>query len=94
MGGNATVWGGNGGDGGMASTGNAGAATSSGSWGSGNGDDGYVTGESLAYASASSNIAAFNQNIVMGANVLGNSVDTTMVGGAMNSTWIGDDDMS
>ncbi len=39
-------------------------------------------------------LAAFNQNIVMGANVLGNTVDMTVVGGNHTTTLIGDDDMS
>jgi hypothetical protein len=36
--------------------------------------------------------SAFNQTIVMGANVLGNTVDMTMVGGDMTSSYVGDDD--
>jgi hypothetical protein len=64
---------------------------SSGNWGSGNGDDGYVTGESLSSAASAIDTTAFNQSIVMGANVLGNTVDMSVVGGNMNSTFIGDD---
>lgn len=64
-----------------------------GSWGSGNGDDGYVTGNSTASADALVDTTAFNQSIVMGANILGNSVDMTVVGGDLNSTNVGDDDL-
>ena len=38
------------------------------------------------------NLTAFNQSIVMGANVLGNSVDMTVVGGSLSSSMVGDDD--
>ena len=72
------------GDGGYADTG---------SWGSGNGDDGYVNGYSNASADAAIDTTAFNQSIVMGANVLGNTVDMTVVGGNLNSTVVGDDDL-
>ena len=64
---------------------------SSGNWGSGNGDDGYVAGESMSSAASAIDTTAFNQSIVMGANVLGNTVDMSVVGGNMNSTYIGDD---
>jgi hypothetical protein len=60
-------------------------------WGSGNGDDGYVTGESFASAAAQIDTSAFNQTIVQGANVLGNTVDMTVVGGSFSSSYIGDD---
>jgi hypothetical protein len=64
-----------------------------GDWGSGNGDDGYVSGTAYSDAGASMDVTAFNQSIVMGANVLGNTVDTTVVGGGMTSTYsIGDDE--
>jgi hypothetical protein len=63
-----------------------------GMWGSNNGDDGFVTGESYASAAAVVDTSAFNQTIVMGANVLGNTVDMTMVGGNMSSSYVGDDD--
>jgi hypothetical protein len=87
---------------GGASTGGAGGSVSAiggaggnlGQWGSGNGDDGIVTGQSYADASAAIDTTAFNQSIVMGANILGNAVDTTIVGGSMSSTYIGDDDMT
>ena len=59
---------------------------------SSNGDDGYVTGESYASAAANSENTAFNQSIVQGANVLGNEIDMTVVGGSMTSTWVGEDD--
>lgn len=63
----------------------------SGDWGSGNGDDGFVSGESMSSAASAIDTTAFNQSIVMGANVLGNTVDMSVVGGNMNSTYIGDD---
>ncbi|WP_417249261.1 hypothetical protein [Celeribacter sp.] len=64
-----------------------------GDWGSGNGDDGYVGGSAYSDAGAEMDVTAFNQSIVMGANVLGNTVDTTVVGGGMTSTYsIGDDE--
>lgn len=66
-------------------------ASMAGAWGSDNGDDGYVTGEALSSASAAIDTTAFNQSIVMGANILGNTVDMSVVGGNMNSTYIGDD---
>ncbi|WP_417259798.1 hypothetical protein [Celeribacter sp.] len=72
-----------------------GAAASGGigDWGSGNGDDGYVGGSAYSDAGAAMDVTAFNQSIVMGANVLGNTVDTTVVGGGMSSTYsIGDDE--
>ena len=98
MGGDATGGAGTVGDalggwGGDASTGAGGAGGSGGAWGSNNGDDGFVTGESYASAAAAVNVTAFNQSIVMGANVLGNSVDMTVVGGGLTSTAIGDDDL-
>lgn len=62
-----------------------------GNWGSGNGDDGFVSGESLSSAASSIDTTAFNQSIVMGANVLGNTVDMSVVGGNMSSTYVGDD---
>ena len=71
--------------------GTGGAGGSAGTWGSSNGDDGYVTGESYASAAAVVDTSAFNQSIVMGANVLGNTVDMTMVGGSMTSSYAGDD---
>jgi len=64
---------------------------SSGNWGSGNGDDGFVSGESLSSAASAIDTTAFNQSIVMGANVLGNTVDMSVVGGNMSSTYVGDD---
>jgi hypothetical protein len=79
-----------GGDGGSATNG-AGGASNLGQWGSGNGDDGHVTGESYASAAAAINTEAFNQQIVMGANVLGNTVDMNVVGGSFSSSLIGED---
>lgn len=81
-----------GGDASGAYSGAGGAGGNAGSWGSGNGDDGFVTGESYASAAAVVDTSAFNQSIVMGANVLGNSVDMTMVGGSMTATSVGEDD--
>ncbi|UYV39114.1 hypothetical protein N4R57_08975 [Rhodobacteraceae bacterium D3-12] len=66
----------------------------SGTWGSSNGDDGYVNGYSNATSDAVVDNAMFNQSIVQGANVLGNTVDMTVVGGNFNSTMVGDDDLS
>ncbi|WP_296428050.1 hypothetical protein [Yoonia sp.] len=63
----------------------------SGNWGSSNGDDGYVSGQSMSSAASAIDTTAFNQSIVMGANVLGNTVDMTIVGGNMTSTYVGDD---
>ncbi len=60
-------------------------------WGSQNGDDGFVTGTSEASADAIIDISAFNQQIVMGANLQGNTVDTTVVGGDFNNTVTGED---
>ena len=59
---------------------------SGGQWGSGNGDDGFVEGTSASSADAVFDAMAFNQSISMGANVLGNQVDMTTVGGNLNST--------
>jgi hypothetical protein len=74
-----------------ANSGAGGAGGNAGTWGSDNGGDGIVNGESYASAAAVVDTAAFNQSIVMGANVLGNSVDTTMVGGSMTSSYASDD---
>jgi hypothetical protein len=93
-GGYVSAMGGDGGAGGTAYTGAGGYAEAAGNWGSNNGDDGYVTGQSMASADAMLDMSAFNQTIVLGANVLGNSVDLSVVGGSMSSTYIGDDDMS
>ena len=79
------------GDGGTITNGDA---TASGYWGSNNGDDGYVTGSSTASASALVDTAAFNQTFVQGANVMSNSVDTTVVGGHLTSSLVGDDDLA
>ena len=83
--------GGVGGNGGNATTGAGGAGGDAGMWGSNNGDDGFVTGESFASAASQIDTTAFNQSIVMGANVLGNTVDMTVVGGGFSSSYIGDD---
>jgi hypothetical protein len=83
-----------GGMGGIATTGYGGAGGAGGTWGSNNGDDGYVTGTSSASADAFVETTAFNQEIVMGANLQQNAVDMTIVGGDLTSTSIGDDDTS
>ena len=93
-GGAASVEAANGGAGGTATGGIGGAGGTLGSWGSNNGDDAFVTGESFASAAASVEATAFNQDIVMGANVLGNTVDMTVVGGSMTSNAVGDDDLT
>ena len=72
-------------------TGAGGSAGHAGTWGSSNGDDGFVTGESYASAAAQVDTTAFNQDIVMGANVLGNTVDMNVVGGSFSSNYVGDD---
>lgn len=59
--------------------------------GSGNGDDGSVDGSAAASAASSIDTTAFNQSIVMGANVMGNTVDMTVVGGSLTSSTVGDD---
>lgn len=82
--------GGAGGDGGTAMTGYGGAGDG-GSWGSDNGDDGFVTGTSSAHADAVIDTSAFNQEIVMGANLQQNAVDMTVVGGDLTSTVVGED---
>jgi hypothetical protein len=79
------------GAGGDAYAGGGGAGGDAGMWGSNNGDDGYVTGESFASAASQIETSAFNQTIVQGANVLGNTVDMTVVGGSFSSSYIGDD---
>jgi len=65
-----------------------------GDWASGNGRDGSVDGTSLSDADATLNVSAFNQSFVLGANVLGNSVDTTVVGGNMSMDYAMDDSTS
>jgi hypothetical protein len=83
--------GGNGGNGGIATTGLGGAGGAGGQWGSGNGDDGIVNGISEAHAEAAIDLTAFNQSIVMGANLQGNTIDMTVVGGDLTSTFTGED---
>lgn len=74
---------GNGGDGGQILSGDGGYAHA-GTWGSNNGDDGFVTGTSTASADAVLDTTAFNPSIVMGANVLGNTVDMTVRSAAIS----------
>jgi hypothetical protein len=83
--------GGNGGNGGTATTGAGGDGTSGGSWASNVGDDVILNALSQASADAEVDTTAFNQSIVMGANILGNNVDMTVVGGDYTSTLTGDD---
>ena len=63
-----------------------------GTWGSNNGDDGFVTGTSSASADAVIDTHAFNQDIVLGANLQQNAIDMTIVGGSLTSTTVGEDD--
>jgi hypothetical protein len=79
-----------GGNGGPATTGAGGAGGEGGMWGSQNGHDGYVTGISEAHADAAIDITAFNQSIVMGANLLHNQIDMTVVGGDVIENISGD----
>lgn len=81
-------------DGGMDVSGSGEGYADLGDWGSGNGRDGMIEGTSLADADANLDISAFNQNFVLGANVLGNSVDTTVVGGDMAMDYAMDDSVS
>lgn len=60
-------------------------------WGANNVGDTTVMGESYASAASSIGVEAFNQSIVMGANVLGNTVDMNVVGGSFTSNYVGDD---
>lgn len=62
-------------------------------WGSNNGGDGIINAMSEAMNEANVLTSAFNQNITMGANVLGNTVDMTVVGGSLSSSLMsaGDD---
>ncbi|WP_136658729.1 hypothetical protein [Nitratireductor sp. XY-223] len=62
-----------------------------GTWGSNNKDDGFVEGISSATADGIINAEAFNQTLVQGANVLGNTVDMTVVGGDYTQTMTGED---
>jgi hypothetical protein len=80
-----------GGDGPYGGHGDDDGGMDAGNWGSGNGDDGYVDCQSLSSAASAIDTTAFNQSIVMGANVLGNTVDMSVVGGNMSSTYVGDD---
>ncbi len=83
--------GGAGAAGGIATSG-AGGAGSAGTWGSHNGDDSFLEGISSASADAVIDTNAFNQQIVLGANLQGNTIDMTVVGGDYSSTAIGEDE--
>ncbi len=84
--------GGNGGNGGTATVGDGGAGGAGGMWGSHNGDDAFVNGISEASANAAVDTTAFNMSNILGANILGNQVDMTVVGGDYTSTITGEDD--
>ncbi|MFD1330036.1 hypothetical protein ACFQ33_19285, partial [Mycoplana ramosa] len=84
--------GGAGAAGGTATNGDGGAGGDGGYWGSNNGDDGFVTGTSHASADAAIHLSAFNQEIVLGANLQQNAVDMTVVGGDLTNTVVGEDD--
>ena len=79
--------GGAGGQGGIATTG---AGGDGGTWGSYNHGDSYVTGMSDANANAAIDTSAFNQSIVMGANLQQNAITTSVVGGDHHDTIGGD----
>ncbi|TIR65057.1 MAG: hypothetical protein E5X24_27945, partial [Mesorhizobium sp.] len=87
----ASGYGGAGGAGGQAFNGDGGTGGDAGMWGSQNGDDGYVTGTSHSSADGLIDVSAFNQQIVMGANLQENLVDQTVVGGDYHNTLTGED---
>src|SRR5690606_37519508 len=70
--------GGTGGAGGIITNGDGGNGGAGGTWGAYNGDDSYVNGLSQAQADAIVDTSEFNQEIVMGANLLGNTIDMTV----------------
>ena len=51
-----------------------------------------MSGTSSASADAAIDTSAFNQEIVLGANLQQNAIDMTIVGGNLTSTSIGEDD--
>ena len=69
----------------------AATAGGGGSWGNTAGEDAFINGISEAHANAAIDITAFNQSIVMGANLMGHSIDMTVVGGDLTNTIAGDD---
>ena len=73
--------GGFGGAGGIITNGDGGYGGDGGMWGSNNGHDSYVNGLSQAHADATVDTSAFNQSIVMGANMMENLLSQTVVGG-------------
>ncbi|MBZ9795354.1 hypothetical protein LB556_06680 [Mesorhizobium sp. ES1-4] len=81
---------GQGGAGGNAYNGDGGAGGDGGTWGSSNGHDSYVTGDSHASADALISPSMFNQQIVMGANLQENLVSQTVVGGDYHHTVAGE----
>jgi hypothetical protein len=86
MAGSAWAAGGAGGAGGIADAAAHVWGGDSGTWGSHNGGDGIVNATSEAFNDANVLTSAFNQEITLGANILGNSVDMTVVGGNLTST--------
>ena len=60
-----------------------------GTWGGG--EDSPTTGTSTADADAFNDVSQFNQQIVMGANLQGNTVDMTVVGNDLTSNFAEDD---
>ncbi|TIQ27098.1 MAG: hypothetical protein E5X54_23160 [Mesorhizobium sp.] len=86
--------GGAGGNGGAATAtgGAAGDGGGGGSWGSNIGHDQHIEAISQANANGTIDMNGFNQQIVMGANLQGHSVDMTVVGGNLSSSVVGEDD--
>lgn len=82
--------GGFGGMGGIVTNGDGGAGGDGGTWGSNNGHDSYVNGLSQAHADATIDTSAFNQSIVMGANMMENLLSQTVVGGNYDQMVDGD----
>ena len=56
-------------------------------------DDATVIGEVMAAANAANATEAFVNELVQGANILNNSVDTTIVGGDLYTDSVGEDDL-
>lgn len=77
-----------GGKGGEAGDAGATGGGNLGNWGNGSGDDSIdIANDAQAGGWMDHMSVTLNQGIVMGANVLGNSVDTTVVGGSMTSSY-------
>ncbi|EAV42561.1 fibrinogen binding protein [Stappia aggregata IAM 12614] len=56
-------------------------------------DDATVIGEVMAAANAANSTEAFVNELVQGANILNNSVDTSIVGGDLYTDSVGEDDL-